>query len=138
MSTIKAELKRVRLAKPLIERVWLWLADHPEKNSTEIAKALNEPLPGVSSILTILGKRGMANSQKVRDDHTGRISLRHSVAIRAYDLLPFKDKQAPKPASTPAPESEPVQVQNPKSILDTLTVRQARALYEELKELFGA
>ena len=68
--------------------------------------------------------------QPARPTNTGIASL--------STPMPAPAPQAELPKSRPRPASSYVDVFDPKAILDPLTVYQARALYAELKNMFGA
>lgn len=71
MPDLKSELQKVveenpSLRKPLVERVWTWLKDHPEKTAKHIAQTLHEDSDAISRALYDLTLRGMVKGVKGR------------------------------------------------------------------------
>lgn len=125
---------------PLNKRVWLWLHDHPNKTYTEIGAAINEPPSNVSGTLSAMQKRGMVQGAREYMRGTNRLVTRYCTLGKSFAL---------KPLPTPKLEAEPkVEVQVAaelpkmppeavaKSLLDTLSVKEAFALYQELRAMF--
>jgi DNA-binding CsgD family transcriptional regulator len=149
---------------PLNKRVWLWLNDHPGKTSKQIAIALGEKHSNVATTLGQMVKRRMVQGTKQQHPHRNVQEWHYETCIKQYELLPMrKAKPQPKPkvdvkngiitgfglsavpvsTETVASLAVPLSVASPfeqpkcKFNLDDLTVREARALYEQLHKMFG-
>lgn len=65
MNQIHAALQKSGVPLPTVgKRIWLWLKDHPEKTSGEIATALKLEKNNISSIISQLEKRGVFKKKK--------------------------------------------------------------------------
>lgn len=140
MNEIATALKSAGVKPPpLNKRVWLWLHDHADKSSKEIALAINAKHSDVATQLTAMHKRGMVDKQI-------RYARPHGKGER-YELLPYKKQVAAiraeiidksKDPGLGGPVAAPVPA--PPAIKDfdmeACTLRELRALYVQLKELF--
>lgn len=120
------------------ERLWRVIKEEPGLTQSQLAKRLtNIPVGTVSSslhnmekrgIVYVVGTKGRGPSGKAKAYHTDLETYQH------LPLLEGNGKTA-APAPTPAEtKRQPVE----KSIdLDSLTIREAKALYQQLKEMFA-
>ena len=135
--------------KPLIERTWLWLRDHPEKTTAEMAAAIGEKLSAVSSVISTMALRGMVVRTTKQDLRNRRTAYRYKVSIKEYELLPPPLVQKPP---TPATASSPTtatalvpttaamhedKLQVMIAALEQCTLSECRALYVHLEKIFG-
>jgi len=130
MNSIAIALKTAGVkTPPQTQRIWTHLHDSPRAligiPSKEISKALGISNGNVSSLLSGMARRGM-----VTYTVDGR-SRRYKSVGAEYDLRPLA---AGKPAAavTVVPVAAPA-----KFDLDSLTVREARELYNQLKRMFS-
>jgi len=114
---------------PQTQRIWTFLHDSPRAlvgiPSKEIGKTLGIGNSSVSSLLSDMARRGMVT-------YTADGNLRRYKAVGAeYELRPLA---AGKPAAavTVVPVAAPAKID-----LDSLTVREARELYNQLKRMFS-
>lgn len=148
MNTMTAAIKSAGLAVPINKRVWLWLKDHPNKTAGEIACALGIAREAnVPGTLNDLASRGMVVSTIVPRAHNVR---RGPALVKAYstrgaefELLPRRKKTPTAPAKhfadtpVPKPAPEPEKVVGKFAInVENMTLRDAKALYMQLKEIF--
>lgn len=149
MATIVRQLKEAGVkVPPVIQRVWQWLKDNGRHTSTEIAAAINLPANNVSSVLGNLCDRGMVSRAKEHSIAKGHQTTYYAAnpKMKSYELLPFTQEAktrlkrgSPAPVAVERPRlPEPVVVvpAKPENLLDTLTVREAYAIYLELKAMF--
>ena len=118
----------------------------PDVLARNLPKLLNNNGCSVSSLVNQMVKRGMLVSvpetleefKRRRPTGVGRpsIKLRVSPELRGtYEWLPLlQPAPKPQPAASPEPAPKP---ETTKLNLDDLTIKEARALYLQLKELFG-
>jgi hypothetical protein len=133
MNTITAALKNAGVpVPPLAKRIWLWLKDHPNKTSREVSTALNAVHSQVATLTNQMYKRGML--EKI----TGGDMLRWKTCIPEYERLPIRKASAPiaKATCITVPPNFPKVLANAVDI-EALTLREARALYNQLKEYFA-
>lgn len=90
---------------PANKRIWLWVKDHPEKCSADIAKALGMKPSNVSALLGDMFKRDMLKIIKLpRRVNTGygateMMVMHYSVHPKMrgeYELLPLPKKPKPE------------------------------------------
>ena len=160
--SIQTQLKAIypKVYKPLIERTWLWVKDHPGLSSAEISRDLGEKISHVSSILTSLKNRKMVHAFD-KANTKGRTVAHFTVERRMfgeYSLwpLPAKNNHVPSPLSyppapdkahhqeaTPLDTSMPVvmldqqEAADPLQALENLTLKELRAIHRELNRLFN-
>ena len=143
IAMVEAE-KKSREEWTLSRKIWEMVKSRPDVLARNLPKLLNSSANSVSSCVQQMVKRGMLVSvpetmeefKRRKPTGLGRpsIKLRVSPELRGtYEWLPLLQpvsKPAPKPASPPQPVAE-------KPNLENLTIKEARALYLELKKLFG-
>lgn len=153
LKTALSNAKVVR--KPVIERVWLWLKDHPGKTAKEIAQVFPEASRGISSLISQMFNRQMLIRTAEFERRSMRQIYRFSVSSRMqeYELLPAikgsklpksrvevaSPQVVPKPADTPVPD-EPRTIAvlwSAEYRVSQMKVVEAKELYEELKKIFG-
>ena len=153
MNQITEAMKKAGIGVPLNKRIWLWLKDHPDKTSKEIAAALNVSRNNVSPTLSDMDKRGMVSYKKqYLSYNAGKPGRTYINVYRAlgdeFEVLPKPKKpkvQAVKPASEPkslpAPAEKPMVERSltsrRKISLDEMSVVEAKELYDQLKKIFG-
>jgi len=137
MNAISTAMKEagVRLP-PLNKRVWVWLHDHKGgKTSKEIAIAIAARHPDVATVLGNMHKRGMvARSQRASRVYPGGRST-----VWEWETLGGQFELAPliKKNAKPLPPVANVPTVLPNAVdIEALTIREARALYNQLKEYF--
>lgn len=153
--------------KPIKERIWLWLKDHPEHTSLEVQAALRTSLQETSSTLSQLYYRGMLTRvQKKSPNLRGaQVSWSYSTSSHmrnGYELLPMPKnrvlgRKSPKtykgvplaPKALPTTVTEVLTtmesfIESPgtpqdklEDIINSLTVREAVELSNRLKTLFA-
>ena len=82
----------------LAKRIWLWLHDHPNKTTKEIAVAINEAPANVASRLSDMVARGMvmrANTRRSLAISGPRRLIEYAVATKEYEILPVKKSAMP-------------------------------------------
>ena len=122
----------------MMYQIWEHIYKHPNSTYRDVCKALNQSQSDVSTRLT-----QMYNAGKVTRHRTDGIYL-WSTTSDSYE------RKAPKPykkrkAKLVAKVAKPVPAAPPKSLtkydvndlLSTMSIVEARALYDRLKELFG-
>ena len=131
-----------------MQMIWTWLKDNPRKRLVDIRSSLPITPSGVSALLTGLRVRGMIKREREHSHLTKKLVSLYSAVGDVYELLPEprKDRRAgdTKWTRNAAPNLAEVQheltVIEPKPaapLIDSLTIGEARALYAELKKLFG-
>ena len=139
------------LKKPLMERIWLYVKDHPGVLSAHLHRILKEEANAVSPMVSQMAKREMLIREKQSPPYRGVPSfyLRVNPKMRGvYELLPEPKKpntqiavsvqklpQAPAVVSEPKEKLQPVNVET--FDLESLTIREARQLQARLNQLFG-
>lgn len=153
-TAIKTALKKAGVpTRPINQQVWQFLKDSGTHNANAVAKALKIPANNASSTMGQMRDRGMVTSTMELDKFTGHTVMYYSVnpKMKSYSLLPITAEAKARPkrshkataksgmhdlgtAHLPVP---PVVAPTPKPhILDTLSVREAHALFLELKAMF--
>lgn len=130
----------------MIQRVWEWLKDHPEKTAKHIADSLKEDRQGVSSRLHELRVRGMVTARRGKDGLLEWTVSRLTDGV--YELLP---KPRVKKVETVQPKPDPGVAQKgleyPETTLMTaeeeaeyrvksMTLTLAHAIYLRLRAYF--
>lgn len=142
IALVEAE-KALREEWTLSRKIWEMVKSRPDVLARNLPKLVNKDASSVSSLVHQMVKRGMlvstpetvAEFKRRKPTGAGRpsIKLRVSPELRGtYEWLPLL-KPAPKPVPSPQPEKSQAEKLN----LDDLTIKEARALYLQLKELFG-
>lgn len=122
--------------------IWQYIYKNPKSSYREVMKALNYGQSDVSTRLTQMYHAGRFTRER-NDDGL----YAWSTATDSYDRKiskPYK-KRKTKPVAKVSNVSKPVPAAQPKSItkydvndlLSTMSIVEARALYDRLKELFG-
>lgn len=132
----------------LSRKIWEAVKNRPDILAKNLPKLLNSNVSSTSSLVNQLVKRGMLVSvpetmeefKRRKPTGAGRPSIKLHVSPElrgTYEWLPLvrpAKEPAPKP-SPQVPKSEVPKSEMPK--LEDLTIKEARALYLELKKLFG-
>ena len=134
MTKIVEQLKKSGLAVSVNKRVWMYLKDHPNKSAKDIALALNVQQAQVYVAVNFMSSRKMLTSYiELEKRGVGRRSIKVYQAVGdRYEMLP-----------PPVQKIQEVTVIMPEPVkqievnIDTLTVKEAKALYDKLKEIFG-
>ena len=127
-----------------------YVRDNPGKTRTEVAKALGAQGFKPSSVTSLLGqmiKQGMMreSAHLLYVTVNEYAPLKSSRALKALAAKPQAQqrkivtvtrKAAPEVEHTPLPPNVKFNATVPQ-LLDTLSIVQARALYDELKKIFG-
>lgn len=150
---LKAALAQAGVAvKSLNERVWYWLRDHPGMSVNACADTLKESRGDVSSVVSLMWRRDMvsfveAYLDKSRPNMKTRL---YSAKGKAFEIKPviressrpskktLANKQidvAPPIAPAPAPVVEVSLEERMEGIVEKLTIKEARCLFEKLKAL---
>lgn len=137
MTIMTDALKKAGVSVPNIKRVWTWLNDHPEKTAKDVMKALSLAENTTYAVLSDLLGRGMITAKKEQLSYSKGVPGPKFINIyravgSVYELRPkMKNKLVEKPAE--------VKIVAPlrKVSIDELSVVEAKALYEQLKEIFG-
>jgi predicted transcriptional regulator len=133
MTKIAEQLKKSGLAVSVNKRVWMYLKDHPDKSAKDIALALNVHQAQVYVAVNFMSSRKMLTSYiELEKRGVGRRSIKvYRAAGDRYELLPLIQKNQEVTVIVPEPAKQ-IEVN-----IDTLTVKEAKALYDKLKEIFG-
>jgi len=148
--------------KPLKERVWLWLKDHPDHMGTSVSKALQESEQSVASALADMTSRGMLVREQTRSMRRNikvwiykAVGDTYTVLPRAKDPQPRKWRPTMSSSKTPPIGQAPATIAiakhppvepNPdtctrkisvQEIVDGMTVSEAREMHTYLNSLFG-
>jgi predicted transcriptional regulator len=133
MTKIVEQLKKSGLAVSVNKRVWMYLKDHPDKSAKDIALALNVHQAQVYVAVNFMSSRKMLTSYiELEKRGVGRRSIKVYKAVGdRYEMLPPVQKTQEVTVIVPEPIRQ-IEVN-----IDTLTVKEAKALYDKLKEIFG-
>ncbi len=122
----------------MIERVWNWLKDHPDKTATHIADSMKEPHQRVSATLNVLRQRQMVVSR-----HNAKGPLEWSVTqgLKAYELLPKvkavgPEQKKPKAAGLAYEQKVKTPEELAEELLESVSLDTAFHLYRRLKTYF--
>jgi hypothetical protein len=120
-----------------------YVRDHPGCTSKEVNKILNAkgyPETSVSSVISKLVHRGFVNRDEDGRLNTTKLEYkpdrRHLKNRVAKPVAKPRAKPVPKwkpPALIPMPE---ITAYTKKSLIDTISIREAKELYIELKKIF--
>lgn len=133
----------------MMERIHLWLKDHPHKTSAEVTAAFpDSPTSSVGSLISQMYRRGMLARRQ--GERHGYGCWEWAIVSPTYELLPPpksgpEKRRAAKKTFTP---KEPVVVVPPTPAptmtkpalpidVESLTIAQARELYKKLKAMFA-
>jgi len=123
MSDLQSAIIKAVSFKPQIERIWLYLKDHPDSSAKRVRTELK--LDSASTILSQLEDRGMVTSSLFYDNFGTRKVYR--VVGKTYEMLPRKVRNV-----KPEPETTPRQ-----SKLDSMTIKEAREMWTQLDKFFS-
>lgn len=155
MNAITTALAEAGVTLPSIyERIWRYFKDHPRSTSLACTQVLKLSRANVSSYISEMETRRMLRSEsldlRVKGArgvfHTRKVK-HYSVNINEFEMLPkphraasaarkVAKKPAPKPVLAPAAPTLPTEW-NAEAVVRALTPRQARAVYDQLKEIFA-
>lgn len=144
MTQMEQALKQAGVAVPSqSQRLWTWIKDHPKTSVARAQSALGLTKSGASSLASQMEKRGMLTTVSDRETRSGRVVKYYTAVGTVYQVKPWPKKRKKGVAPTPhvaatQPAAAPV-LQAPSkvdTIVDSLTVREARELYLKLKEMF--
>ena len=158
MNAISTALKDAGVKlPPLNKRVWLWLHDHPGKTAKEIAVALNAKYSDTATQLNSMNNRGMVERVETVKQQRGQGERSRAYVYTTkgnrYELRPLKKVQkvkadtrpfvvVPNPIFTTVPSAAPgvTTTAAPPTTkgfdIEACTLRELRAMYVQLKELF--
>jgi predicted transcriptional regulator len=133
--------------------VWLYIKDNPGSTIVDAGRATGVSQGNLSSLTTQLFNKGVVTRVKPDDGGpyrytvsdpnykplTKQQALQRAIAAKNAGTKKAKAKAKPKAEATPTqlPPTAKFSATIPQ-LLDTLSVVQARALYDELKKIFGA
>ena len=150
---LKAALAQAGVAvKSLNERAWLWLHDHPGSTVNACADSLKESRGDVSSVVSLMWRRDMvtfveAFLDRARPNMKSRL---YSAKGKEFEIKPIMRESsrpskktlvikqidaAPTPAPIPVAEVSVSIEDRMEGIVEKLTIKEARCLYEKLKAL---
>ncbi len=133
--------------------IWLSIKDHPGSTAAEVAERIGVDRSSASTLTSQMFLKGILKRTKADADSTYRYSvadpnyvpmskqqaIERAIAAKSAGTKKAKTKAKAKAeaASTPLPPNVKFSATIPQ-LLDTLSVVQARALYDALKKIFGA
>jgi len=138
--------------KPLSERTWIWLKEHPKSTVNACADSIKDARGNVSSAMSMLWRRDMVTFTEDFLDKSkpNRRTRLYTAKGKNYEILPIV-RESSRPSKKHAKkEQEPEQVvilpslpepvalsldERMESLTETLTIKEARCLYEKLKAL---
>lgn len=100
----------------LNKRIWLWLHDHPGKNTKEIAAALHEDDSTIGTAMLKMVARGMVSRKSTTKRRGGpgpKTIYEYSTCIREYELLPIKRTPKPNPRQDDASKTSATYAPSP-------------------------
>ena len=128
--------------KPLIERVWTYIKDHPDSKLSAVS-AIYGPT-AAQAVSTLYVRKMLTRKNVPQRTKDGRIRglFEYRAAMATYELLPLPLKT--KPVASEIVTHKPLTELKPASsattldaYIDGLTVAEARALYQKLKNIFN-
>lgn len=144
MNAMTEALKTAGVPLPSIAQIlWKVIKESQGITRTELGKRLSHINPNsVNSRLHDLQKRGMAYTRKIK--FRNAYANAYYTDMDEFRMLPHvttkpESGSEPKPEARPKPQaSTPAPTPPSRSFdLDTMTVGEARALYAQLKRMFG-
>lgn len=128
--------------KPLIERVWTYIKDHPNSKLSAVTAIYGSTAAQAVSTLYVrkmLTRRSV--TQRTKDGRIREI-FEYLTAMETYELLPLplKTKTVAREIVTKKPLTELKPASSTTTLdayIDSLTVAEARALYQKLKNIFN-
>ncbi len=140
-TNMAAALNNAGIKVSITKRVWCWVQDHSGKTAKDIALGLNEDIKKVTATLRDLESRNMVVAKKEYFKHLagkpGRKNINTYATVGAtYSLKPKTFAKPPYPM--PLVDVMPYKVEKKSKIsLDDLSIKEARELYDQLKDIFG-
>lgn len=137
MNQLTNALAKAGVPLPTIkERLWRVIKDEPGLTATQLRKRLSGiPIGTISSQLNVMETRGMVYAVGTKGRGPTGTAKAYHTDMDTYDLPP-PVKRNGKEAAPPPVETKRQPVE--KSIdLDSLTIREAKALYQQLKGMFA-
>lgn len=135
-----------------MEVIWRWVKDHPNRTSSEVAKAVHVDTQQVYALIWQMLQRKMLARQ--RGSRMGKGVWEYTAVGKEYELLPMPPK--PKDAAeTPTPPAAAeilhfapdeaaaldkmldIPPAPPKFDIEVYTLGELRAIHAQLKALFG-
>ena len=127
--------------------VWLWLKDHPNRTSPEVAKAVHIQEQQVYALIWQMLQRKMLARQ--RGSRMGKGVWEYTAVGKEYELLPMPPK--PNAAAEPPVATLDLSADEaaaldkmldippapPKFDIEVYTLGELRAIHAQLKALFG-
>lgn len=128
--------------KPLMERVWTHIKDHPDSKLSAVTTIYGPTAAqAVNTLYTrkMLTRKGVP--QRAKDGRIREI-FEYRAAMETYELLPLplKTKTVAREIVTQKPPTELKPASSATTLdayIDGLTVAEARALYQKLKNIFN-
>lgn len=145
--TETVEYKEIKI--PMNKRVWLWLKDHLGKTSSEICAGLNTSASFIGPAISDLQRRGMVKwvHQRLthRDNRLCRVyyvigsSNKFELQPRIKPSLTDRSKAKKTVVRRSASKQLELKLDAPpvKIDINSLSVAEARELYDQLKKIFG-
>ena len=128
--------------KPLIERVWTYIKDHPNSKLSAVT-AIYGPT-AAQAVNTLYMRKMLTRRSVTQRTKDGRIReiFEYRAAMETYELLPLplKTKTAAREIVTQKPLTGLKPASSTTTLdayIDSLTVAEARALYQKLKNIFN-
>ena len=118
------------------QAMWEYIRDNPGVSANQVAEHMGIVGPTTASALQKMFIRGIVDRTSVDGVYHYRAAVRE-YPPRSFTGRKRKKKHTAKPVGAPVQSAPVSPLQANSSILDTISVREARALYEELKQLFG-
>ena len=157
MNAISTALQEAGVTLPSIyQRIWRYFKDHPRSTSLACTQVLKLSRAHVSSYISEMETRRMLRSEQLELRVKGARGVFHarkvkhySVNINEFEMLPKPHRAAsaarksvkkpvPKPAPAPTVATPALPADwDAEALVRALTPRQARAVYDHLKEIFA-
>jgi predicted transcriptional regulator len=131
--------------------LWLTIKNHPSSTAAEIAQLAGVDRASASTLTSQMFIKGILTRTKASDDSAYRYSVadpnyvpmskQQAIERAAAAKLAIKSKKAKAKAKTKAAVAAPTPAAPPDisvhDLLNTMSITKARALYDELKKIFG-
>jgi predicted transcriptional regulator len=127
------------------QQYWEWIRQNPERTAREVADAFGKPQLHVATVITKLWQRGLLS----RREHEAGRSYRYTVCVAAYPRVTTAQRVASmlaaraarskrkEKAAAPAPAAAVAAPVSIDAYVDSLTIAQARQLFDRLSKMFG-
>lgn len=123
--------------------VWLWLKDHPNRTSPEVAKAVHIQEQQVYALIWQMLQRKMLARQ--RGSRMGKGVWEYTAVGKEYELLPMPAKPTAAAETLHFAADEAAALDKmldippapPKFDIEVYTLGELRAIHAQLKALFG-